>query len=57
MIIIYFLIPISLLMFCVALWLFFWAVKNGQFDDLEAPAYKIIFEDQTTQKTLQRKGS
>lgn len=31
------LIPVSLLFLAVAVWLFFWAVDDGQFDDLDTP--------------------
>jgi len=24
---------------------FFWAVRNGQFDDLESPAWRILLDD------------
>ena len=43
--IIYLLIPLSLLLVGVALWAFFWAVKTGQFDDLDAPALDILDDD------------
>jgi len=32
------LIPLSLLFLATAVWLFFWAVNHGQFDDLDTPA-------------------
>ena len=28
-----------------AVWAFFWAVKNNQFDDLDTPAYSIFNDD------------
>ena len=43
--IIYFLIPISLLLVAFAIWSFFWAIKNKQFDDLESPARQILLDD------------
>ncbi|NNC98969.1 MAG: cbb3-type cytochrome oxidase assembly protein CcoS [Gammaproteobacteria bacterium] len=43
--IIYLLIPLSLVLVGVALWGFFWAVKNGQFDDLDSPAIDILNDD------------
>lgn len=39
------LIPISLLLFGVAIWAFAWAVRRGQFDDLETPAIDILAEE------------
>ena len=43
--IIYLLIPIALVLLIVGLSLFFWAVKNDQFEDLEGPAHSILFDD------------
>ena len=40
-----FLIPISLVMIGVAALLFSWAVKHGQFEDLDTPALDILRED------------
>lgn len=40
-----FLIPISLILLGVAIWAFAWAVKRGQFDDLDTPAIDILRED------------
>ncbi|MBZ9567329.1 cbb3-type cytochrome oxidase assembly protein CcoS [Modicisalibacter tunisiensis] len=43
--ILYLLIPLSLLLLGLAVWAFFWAVRSGQFDDLEGPAHRILFDD------------
>ena len=40
-----FLVPISLLLVGLALAVFAWAVRSGQFDDLEAPAHRILFDE------------
>ncbi len=49
--IIYLLIPIALVLVAVIIWIFIWAVKSDQFDDLEGPAHKIIMDnDDTTPK-------
>jgi cbb3-type cytochrome oxidase maturation protein len=45
MTIIYVLIPLGLALLGVAIWAFFWAVRNGQFDDLETPAWRILLDD------------
>ncbi|MDE1463938.1 cbb3-type cytochrome oxidase assembly protein CcoS [Spartinivicinus poritis] len=50
---IYLLIPIALIFVAIGVWIFFWAVDSGQFDDLESPAHSILFDDEsnpTTQK-------
>ena len=39
------LVPISLLLLGVAIWAFAWAVKRGQFDDLDTPALDILVDD------------
>jgi cbb3-type cytochrome oxidase maturation protein len=45
MTIIFVLIPLGLVLLGVAVWAFFWAVSNGQFDDLYSPAYRILMDD------------
>ena len=39
------LLPVSLVLVGVALWAFFWAANDGQFDDLESPALTPLLED------------
>lgn len=39
------LIPISLLLLGAAIWAFVWAVKKGQYDDLDTPALDILVDD------------
>ena len=39
------LIPISLLLLGVAIWAFVWAVRSGQFDDLDTPSLDILHEE------------
>ena len=36
------LIPLGLVLVAAALAAFFWAVGNGQFDDLDSPAWRIL---------------
>jgi cbb3-type cytochrome oxidase maturation protein len=43
--VIYLLIPLSLILLCLIVWLFFWAVRSGQFDDMQGPAYKILLDE------------
>ena len=40
------LVPISLLLLGVAIWAFVWAVRRGQFDDLDTPALDILADDE-----------
>ena len=39
------LIPIALLLGLVGLAAFLWALKSGQFEDLDGAAYRILFDD------------
>jgi len=39
------LIPLSLLLVGIAAWAFAWAVRRGQFDDLDTPALDILGDD------------
>ncbi len=45
MTIIYLLIPLGLVALAGAIWAFFWAVRSGQFDDMETPAWRILLDD------------
>jgi cbb3-type cytochrome oxidase maturation protein len=40
------LLPFALLFAGIALALFVWAAQSGQFDDLETPAVRILFDDE-----------
>ncbi len=43
--ILYLLIPMSLVLVLIIGWAFWWAVKSGQFDDMEGPAYRVLMDD------------
>jgi len=43
--IIYLLIPISLLLLGLIVWILLWAVRDGQYDDLEGPAHQILMDE------------
>ena len=40
------LIPISLVLLGFAIWAFVWAVRSGQFDDLDTPSLDILGDDE-----------
>lgn len=42
----YFLIPIALVLMALAVKFLFWAVNNGQYDDLDTEAHRILFDDE-----------
>jgi cbb3-type cytochrome oxidase maturation protein len=43
--IVYVLLPISLLLALGGLGAFFWAARRGQFDDLDSPSVRILFDN------------
>lgn len=43
--ILFLLIPISLIIMGIAIWVFLWAIRSGQFEDLEGPAHQILMDD------------
>jgi len=44
------LIPIALVFVAIAIRIFFWAVKSGQFEDLDTEAKRILFDDEPKAK-------
>ncbi len=49
--IIYVLLPLSLFFGICGLLAYLWSVRSGQFEDLETPAHRILFEDEPAEKT------
>lgn len=43
--VIYIVLPLAIILAVVALTAFVWAVRRGQFDDLDTPAHRILFDD------------
>jgi cbb3-type cytochrome oxidase maturation protein len=39
------LVPLAIVLLGVAIWAFFWAVRQGQFDDLDTPALRILLDE------------
>ncbi|PZT86948.1 MAG: cbb3-type cytochrome oxidase assembly protein CcoS [Citromicrobium sp.] len=50
-----FLIPVALLLGGAGLVLFFWAMRDGQFDDLEGAANRILIEEEEDDRESERK--
>lgn len=46
--VIYLMIPMALILVGIIVWIFFWSVRSGQFDDLEGPAHEILMDDDDT---------
>ncbi|MEM9414391.1 MAG: cbb3-type cytochrome oxidase assembly protein CcoS [Planctomycetota bacterium] len=45
MAVLYIVIPIALVLAGAGLAAFLWAVRKGQFDDLDTPAVRMLFDD------------
>jgi len=43
--VLYFLIPLSIVLVFGAGAVFWWALHGGQYEDLEGPAYRILADD------------
>ena len=41
----YLLVPLSVCIVALAVWIFFGAADSGQFDDLDGPAMRILHDD------------
>ena len=41
----YLLIPVSVILVFIIGILFWWSLRNGQYDDLEGPAYRLLLDD------------
>ncbi|OOF08767.1 MULTISPECIES: cbb3-type cytochrome oxidase assembly protein CcoS [Salinivibrio] len=50
----YILIPIAIMLVCVAAVVFIWAVKSDQFEDLERQGSSILFDEEEPEQNTQR---
>jgi cbb3-type cytochrome oxidase maturation protein len=41
----YILIPLAVMLLAVAVWALVWAIRTGQFDDLESHAWSVVLDD------------
>jgi cbb3-type cytochrome oxidase maturation protein len=41
----YVLIPLALMLLGVAAWALIWAIRSGQFDDLESHGWSVVLDD------------
>lgn len=44
------LIPLSIAIVFIAIWVFFGASDSGQFDDMVGPAWRILQDDDSSEK-------
>ena len=40
------LIPLGVILLAIAVAAFIWAIGNGQYDDLDSPAWRILLDDE-----------
>ena len=52
----YLLIPMSLLVVAVIVLILYWAVKSGQFEDLEGPGHSILMDDDVSSARIMDKS-
>jgi len=43
--IVFVLIPVTLILVGFGVWAFFWAVRTGQFEELDSAAWEILVDD------------
>lgn len=43
--VLYLLLPLSIVLVGLIVWAFLWAIRSGQFEDLEGPAHRILLDD------------
>ena len=55
--IVYLLIPLSVALVFLIGAVFWWALRRGQFDDLEGPAHRILMDDDRTAQKAARDGN
>ncbi len=46
----YFMIPLALVLMALAVVIFIWALRSGQFEDLDGPAMSVVMDEDQTQK-------
>lgn len=52
----YLLIIVSVPLLILIAWAFIWAVRSGQFDDLEKPRHQILMDDDNTEVSSSKAG-
>ena len=41
----YVLIPLAISLLAIAVWALIWAIRSGQFDDLESQGWSVVLDD------------
>ena len=43
--ILFLMVPLGMVLVGLGIWAFFWAVGNGQFDDLDSPGWSVLGDE------------
>lgn len=54
--VLYVVLPISIVLVVIAVVLFVWAVRRGQFDDLETPGVRMLHDDEPVRRRQGEEG-
>lgn len=54
---VFFLLPLSLLLATLAVVAFVWATRSGQFDDLETPAQRMLIDDEDENNSTKNRST
>jgi cbb3-type cytochrome oxidase maturation protein len=54
--ILYLLVPLSVVLVLLIAGVLWYAVRSGQFDDLEGPGFKVLLDDDSPAKRLSAEG-
>lgn len=44
--VLYVMVPLAVLLAAAAVWAFVWATRQGQYDDLDTPAQRMLHDDE-----------
>jgi|GEM_PF-479678 len=52
--VIYIVLPLAVVLAALGVWGFIWAARQGQFDDLETPASRMLIDDDRPSRSRER---
>jgi cbb3-type cytochrome oxidase maturation protein len=55
--ILYVLIPLAVMLLAIAVWALLWAIRSGQFDDLESHGWSVVLDDDQKPPPLEEEHS
>ena len=53
----YVLIPLAVMLLAIAVWALLWAIKSGQFDDLDSQGWSVVLDDDQKPPPLDNENS